>query len=471
MTKIKVKESEERKIKSAQKVSVAEGASSSVMSGAGDAYVPAYALAMNASNAEIGFLSSSINLFNAFAQLVGSRLTYKFSRKRLVLFAVTLHALMWLPIIFVGYLYAKGIMQNQLILLLIVFYCVLTVSGSLGGPAWFSWMGDIVKPEERGKYFSWRNKIGGLTAMFATLIAAFFLDHMEAMGQLILGFGIIFFFAFLGRAIAAILFVKMYEPQRKIEPTTFFSFKQFITKAPSNNYGKFAIYVGMINFATHFASPFFAVYMLNELGFSYTWFTAVNVAGSLFTIIAMPLWGKIGDYYGNKTLLTIGSIIVPITPLFWLVSGNPIYLILTAQLSSGFGWAAFNLAASNYIYDAVTPERRSICVAYFTMINGISIFIGASLGGLVAEHLKLGWINIFLFIFLVSGILRAIAAIIMIPQLKEVRNIPKNQPRIPFSQYLYLITPRPLFGMYRGVKSLAIGMTDIAAKGKKGKSR
>mgnify|MGYP001578516286 FL=1 len=89
----------------------------------------------------------------------------------------------------------------------------------------------------------------------------------------------------------------------------------------------------------------------------------------------------------------------------------------------GVGWAAFNLAASNFIYDSVTPQRRALCVSYFNIFNGIGVFFGATLGGLLTHYLAISFMNKFLFVFLISGVLRFLFVIIMLPFLKEARKI------------------------------------------------
>src|SRR3989338_2265566 len=107
----------------------------------------------------------------------------------------------------------------------------------------------------------------------------------------------------------------------------------------------------------------------------------------------------------------------------------------------------------NFFYDAVTPERRGIVVSYYTMISGLAVFFGAIAGGLVAQYAHLSFMNIFLFIFLVSGIGRAIICLIFIPLIKEVKQIDSNLKRLSVFEYIYLFTPRPIFSMWRGVKS------------------
>src|SRR3989344_3995102 len=367
--------------------SIKEGNYASIAGGAGESYIVPYALALNANNAQIGYLSS-----------------------------------------FVGVI----------------------------GASWFSLMGDLAPEKERGSYFSKRSKINGTVAMVTTLLASLFLDYMKGLGWVIIGFVILFGIAAFGRFVSAWYFTKHYYPKTSFTKEKYFSFFQFIKKAPGNNFGRFVFFVGVVNIFTNFAGPFFAVYMLKELHFSYLWFTIINISGTLFTIIAIPIWGKIGDKYGNRYLLKVTSFLIPLPPLMWLISGNPIYLIFVPQLLAGFGWGGFNLAASNFIYDTVTPERRGICVSYYTMINGISVFVGAMVGGLFAFYAPASFfnLNVFLWIFLISGIGRAIACLIFIPMIKEVRTLPDNLERLSMFQYLYLFTPRPIVSMWRGVHGL-----------------
>lgn len=444
-------EKNEKEIEATKKLSIIEAGTSSIMTGGGDSYIIPYALVLNATNSQIGFISSFVGLFGASAQILGSKLVYSFKRKKVVTLAVILQASFWLLIASLGILYRNEIIKNP-ILALIIFYCLAIVSGSLGGPAWFSMLGDLIPQNIRGKFFSNRNKLAGTVSMITTFLVALFLDYAKKGEFLIAGFIIVFSIVATTRYISAFLFSKHYEPSTKTKKDSYFGFWKFIKKAPSNNFGKFVIYVGMINFATMLAGPFFAVYMLDELKFSYLIFTLVNISAGIFTIMSLSLWGKLGDKYGNISLLRIGSIIIPFASGLWLVSQNPIYLIFIPQLAAGVGWAAFNLGASNFIYDAVTPERRAICVAYFTMVNGIGIFLGALAGGFFLENIKINFMNIFLLLFLISTIMRILASSIMLPKIKEVRKVESLKTRTAIISNLYISSVKPITELFRGVK-------------------
>jgi MFS family permease len=454
------KEAEIKKKEATLKLSIKEGAATSVMGGAGEAYIVPYALALNANNVQVGFLSSFVGLFGSIAQIWGSKAVYNKKRKSIIFVSVTLQATMWLLIVALGLLVWKGYINGIAALVLILFYTLYAFSGNFAGPSWFSMMGDLVSKKGRGEYFSKRNKITGFVALTATLLAAFVLDYFRNRNIVLLGFAIIFLTASLARFVSAYMFSKHYDPPTNMKKESYFGFWQFVKKAPSNNFGKFVIYVALINLVTNFAGPFFAVYMLKELNFSYTLFTIINISGTVFTILSLSFWGKIGDKYGNRKLLTIGSFIIPFAPLFWVFSGNPWYLIFTAQLAAGLGWAAFNLAASNFIYDSVSRERRAICVAYYSILNGVGVFAGAIFGGLFAQYVHITFMNVLLLIFLISAIMRILVVWFFLPGIKEVREVPTVED-VNLLKHLIIGTPGSFLGFFRGIYS---GVTHITVK-------
>lgn len=419
--KEKLELTDEQKYEQTRKLSIKEGSACSVMSGVGDAYITPYAIELKASNIEIGFLSSFTSLLGPLTQIYGSKLMEKYDRKKIVVPGVLIQASMWLVVLSLGIIFLKYGKTFFLIPLLILSYILYSGSGSIGGPAWFSLIGEAVPQNIRGKYFSKRNRINGAVSIIATLIASVWLYYTRSLNMIIIGFMVLFFIAAIFRYISGFLLSKHYVKPIKLQKEYYFSFWQFIKKAPSNNFGKFTIFVVLMNLAMNIAGPFFAVYMWKDLQFNPILFTAINVSASIFSILFVPMWGKFADKYGNRELIRLGTAILLLVPFAWLVSSNPIYLMLVPQLLSGLGSSAFGLGTSNFIYDAVTVERRGIVVAYYSVLNGIGVFIGATIGGLIAQYLTFSFINIFLFIFIVSGIARIIVIIAIMPKIKEVR--------------------------------------------------
>lgn len=412
--------------KKSLKHSIHEGSWSSVMNGFGTNYITPFALTLKASNFQIGLISSFVGLITPLSQLYGSRLMEKKSRKTIVVKYVFLQALLWLPILFLVLLAWQGIGQTALPWMLILFYIIMMISGSIATPAWFSWMGDLIPENKRGKYFSTRNKVNSSVLLVSMLLASFLMDFFRTKGIILAGYGILFAIAFTGRMISQGIFRKHYEPKLKLEKGYYFSFSQFVKTGIKTNFGKFTSFVALLYLSVMVASPFFAVYMLEELQLSYKLFIIITASTTFYSLIFLSALGKISDKIGNKFLLKLAVALIAIHPILWTFSSNIYYLIFMPQLLSGLGWAAFGLSSANFIYENVKPIHRGLCITYYNVLIGIGVFFGAIIGGLLAQNISLSFISTFLFVFIISGILRLLMVLIFIPQIKETRKFKKT---------------------------------------------
>jgi len=287
-------------------------------------------------------------------------------------------------------------------------------------------MGDLVPEKERGRFFGRRNRIVGVAGILAMLVGGIFLSVFKK-SDVLLGFVTLFIVAMVARLISWRYLTKQYEPKFKYEHEYYFSFSSFVKRMRNNDFGRFTIYVTSMDLMVNLASPFFAVYMLLELNFSYLVIAIITLSASITTVLFMPLWGNFSDKYGNLRSLRICGLLIPAIPVLWLVSPNPVYLIIVQGIS-GIFWAGFNLASINFIYDAVSKQRRGICFAYFGVLDGICIFVGATLGGLFATYVNVGFMSTLLLLFLISGVLRLAVSVIMLPKLREVRKVKPAKP-------------------------------------------
>ena len=427
----------QKKINKSLKISVKEGSLASVSTGFGLSYFPAFALAMNATASQVGILHAVIGLLPGIVQLKGSQLLEKFSRKSIVLWGVMLQILILLPMILTGYLFFKGVpyMVWVFIGLVGLFYA----AGATNHPAWFSWMGSLVPEKDRGRYFSRRNRITGFFSVLNMILGAVILDgakkvgaaYGEVLGFTILGFGVLFFLASLVRFYSWFFLMRQYEPRLKVRKKDYFSFWQFLKRAPYTPFGRFTIFRGLLSVAIGIAAPFWAVYMLRDLGFSYIWFIAVVISGTLFQLMFLPLLGTFSDKFGNVKLMKTSAGFIFIAPLLWMVSAlisDPLavrlYLLFVPAIVSGFAFAGYNLATNNYVYDAVCLQKRGFGVSYMGLLVGIGTFVGAGIGSLIA-WIGVSFMSTILFIFLLSAIGRVLVVSFGARYLNEVREVKK----------------------------------------------
>lgn len=408
--------------KKSRNYSIKEGIFSTIKESVSGNYITPFAIAINSPNYMIGLLTSVPGLLGPMSEWKSSGLIGRHSRKKIILRATFFEILTWIPLIAISLLYYYGIIRGILPLMLLIFFSLYVITANAASPAWFSWIGDLVDENQRGRWFGKRTAIFGMVTIISTLSAAFLLDFLKTKNLTLFGFIALFFIALVSRIISRHYLSKHYEPVIKIEKEHYFSFFTFVKKAPYNNFGRFVIFKALISGAVAISGPFFVVYMLRDLHFNYLTMTLVQMSGTFFTLIFINWWGKFSDRYGNYQVFRITLILIVFSPISWVFSKSPVYLIFFPQLLSGVAWGGFNLAASNYIFDCVTPQKRGLALSYADLLNGIGVFIGGITGTVLVLILKINFINIFLFIFIISGVCRLIIGLIMLPKIKEVKS-------------------------------------------------
>ncbi|MCR4393122.1 MAG: MFS transporter, partial [Dehalococcoidales bacterium] len=312
--------------------------------------------------------------------------------------------------------------HNSPVWWLIIFVTANMVLGALANPAWGSMMADLVPVRLRGRYFGVRGRITGFITVAFSLIAGFILQQFA--GNVFIGFAILFGGAAVFRFISLYYLYRMWEPPISREQENSTSLPQIILSTLSTNPGRFTLFVSLIFFASNIASPFFAVYMLRDLNYDYTDYTINITAYFVATIAFQTFWGRRGDYAGNLSIIRFTSYLLPAVPIVWLISANR-YFLIAAQVFSGFAWAGFNLAATNFLYDATEDGSRTKYIAFFNAMTGISICVGAVIGGYIIPLLPPSRGNNLLTLFLISGMLRGIVVLALLNRITEVREVPR----------------------------------------------
>jgi MFS family permease len=417
-------------VKKSLKHSIKDGAFFSIMDAIMVNFLAAYALFLGAPNIIISLLSSLPDLFGSLFQLLAIQVKNKVRHIKPVmaiaafLQATTILLFLTIPQIETPY-------RNLFIL---IFAIIFTMIGSFINPIWRSIMGDLVPEDERGAYFSKRTMIIGIIGFITTLGAGLLLNYYKQLDHALTGFIILFIVAFIARAVSSFWLSRMYEkePTEERKKVHEQSFIHFVKKLPQDDFGKFVLFVSLFSLTVAVASPFFVVYKLKELGLSYAQFTILSLAELIASLGFLRIWGYFNDKKGSKLVLTITGFLIPFVPFLWLFGKN-FYYLLILQVFSGIVWGGFNLAVGNFLFDATEKKTRTKHIAYFNLFNGIAVFFGALLGGLLL--LSLSSVKT---IFLISSILRFAIAAVFLLQLKEMRliELPVGKSFIHYSIYI-----------------------------------
>ncbi len=418
---------ESRKKEKTMRLAIAEGCFGVGSNTVNDNFLVPFALAIGSTPFQVGLLAALPGIIGPVGQVAGSHAMYSQSRGRIVLTGIG--GMVVAAAIVLGMAIAAMTSAGTwgfLSWFMLAFLSIYHFCGGLMGPAWVSNMGDIVPPENRGRYFGKRNLMTTATAMCVALVLSIWLQHFQARGTLILGFVALFFLGFGMRLVSWISFWFHYYPPLVITKENHVTLREFIRDLPRTNFGQFTLLVMLITLGQWIGGSFFGVYMLKPvaeggLGFDYVTYTLMSVVNWLVAVIAFPFAGKFGDKYGNVRLMRLGAIIVPTLPIMWIFTTTPLGVALGPQVFGGIGWTAFNLATSNFIYDSVPVQKRGAYVAYYTIIVGIGQIAGGFLGSTLVAAFPPATFGSgsYLLLFLLSGVVRGTFVAIYLPRIKE----------------------------------------------------
>ena len=459
----KVKQKEDLK---SMDYSIKEGSAFSVMAGFGQNYLSAFAIALNATNTHLAFLSSLPGLVANYFQPLGIKIAeLKQTRKEVILHTVLAQAFIWIPLFILPLLF-----KDYSLWFLITFVVLYHMLSALHTPLWGSMMTDIVTQDQRGRYFGKRNKIIGGVAFGSEISAGLILFLFENI-NIWVGFGILFFIACIGRIVSYTYMKKIYEPEFKFQKKKQFTIIEFIKSLRNTNYGRFVFATSLLRFSVNVASPFFTAFILRDLGYSYLQYTIIISASTVASFMTMYYWGKHSDTHGHKKIMTVTSWLIPLIPLCWALTTN-FYVILAMQFLSGTAWAGFQLAEQNYLYDAVYPERRMRGIAYHNLFKSKLIFLGSLTGAGLSSYLPSISLPSISFqasslqvVFFISALLRACAVIFYMPMFKQLKEtkVQKKDHEV----FIDLIAVRPISGLIITTRAHANSVVNVLDKGKK----
>lgn len=359
-----------------------------------------FALALGATNIEMGVMSSITNLAAALALLPGARLDERVpSRKRIVVATSALHRLLLITIAFLPLLFGV-----RAIYAFIFLVAVRSFFAQLGFPAWSAFAADLVPPRIRGRYFGARNIALALAALVFTPLAG---GLAGAIG-LPAGYQTGFLLAALIGLGATLIFKSIPEPPRSqsLQPAKSGGKQSvWLLLRGHPRFAAFSAVAVLWNLSIMVAGPYFSVYIVRNLLASPAQIGILAAANAGMNMIGQQVWGRLNDRKGAAWVMALTGFAIPLVPVFYAVVTNAWHLV-AVEAFSGFMWAGYGLSSFNLMLGLAPAEQR----ARFSAIYQSAVF-GASFIGPLLGMTLISFYNITL-LFWLSAIGRTVASIL-----------------------------------------------------------
>jgi len=107
--------------------------------------------------------------------------------------------------------------------------------------------------------------------------------------------------------------------------------------------------------------------------------------------VATPIYGKLGDLYGRRRMILIGTGLFTLASLFCGLAQNMEQLVL-ARILQGIGAGGMVSVSQAIIGDVVPPRERGRYQGYFSSMYAAASVLGPVLGGYMTEYLSWRWV-------------------------------------------------------------------------------
>jgi len=419
--------SEDPQVESSLRHSIKDGIYYSVLTGGAESYFSAFAIFLHASTTVVGLLASLPPLLASFMQMVSAWIGRRFGiRKRIIVYGALLQAACLIPLALAPLL-APAYAAWLLIPIVFVYFC----GPNLGSPQWNSLIGDLVPESRRGRFFAERTRLSSVASVSALIVAGLLLDVTNRWSDAYWGFVLVFGLTAVARLASAWHLEQMHEPTRKTAALEVIEDLTLWRRFRHSRLMRFSLFYAAMQFAVAISGPYFTLYLLRDLALSYFEFMTITVASVLVQFLTLNRWGRLADVFGNRLLLIATGSIITVIPSLWLVSTHYVWL-LTVQSISGLAWAGFTLSATAYVFDLTPSEHRATLIAVHNVFAAIAVFLGASLGALLARYVP-DEVHVFGFtvtvltplygLFLASCLTRLTVAFLFLPLLREFRRV------------------------------------------------
>jgi MFS family permease len=412
--------------------SVIDAGTYSVMVGIAETYFGPFALALGLSADDAGLMVTVPVLIGAVVQLITPwAVRWAGTHRGWIVGTVFAQVACLLML-----LCASWFNTSFAVAITFVALCSYWAMGLAGGPAWNTWMEEIVPSRIRTRYFACRQRLSQVCLMFSFALGGLALQWGQTNGQVLNVFVGLFLVAAIARTISGLALASQTEPSRGNLQEEIVGISRFFHSEKQQSGGWLVMYLLAVQVGVQLSGPYFAPFMLKQEGMSYFTFMVLVSLGILGKAISLPYWGRIGHRYGPRRLLTIGGLAIVPLSAFWILADfmpncdisfltqalgyaepciipGQVICIGIIQPVSGCAWAAYELAMSLMFLHGISRQQRTSMLTWYNFGNSAAMVIGSLLGAALIRSFG-EFHSTYLLIFWASSFVRLLTIVLLL---------------------------------------------------------
>lgn len=299
------------------------------------------------------------------------------------------------------------------------FVLVINLATSLHGPAIGIWHWGDLLGEKRTDYFTLYNMAMPIVTTVFTIVCSAFVDRFKANGAELTAILIL-------RAIAVIMifeesvqYFKADEPENKISGERFRPLKILLTPFQYPKFMTAVLIISLWSFTTQIQGSYFTLYLLEEMGLSYTFINFFSIFNIPILILILPFWNRVIKKLGWLPALSLTMLLYALPQLMNLfITPATVWIYPVACIYTMFVSPGLSIAVTNLPYISMPAEGKTSCLAFYATASSLAGLLGVVFGKYYVQategrYLRIGSFAISnrLSHFLLSGVMIVLIAL------------------------------------------------------------
>lgn len=346
--------------------------------GMADPFVPALAIHLQATPAQLGWLQAFVNLFPTVMQVPWGKLSDFLGRR--------------IPFLIVGgvlsfsmYFVMLGVMNAGQLIMLVALQMFI---GSMMIPAWSALVGDFTNARNRGTIMGKFFAVSSVASLVATLLAGSIMS--DGSGSVLSVYAIPFFIAGASGIAGSLLLLHVKEGKRRMyaSPRRMFAFSMrsfiFISDLTENIYFRnLVVLQSAFNLIMSLIWPLLYLTYIRVLGASLLDIAVMTVISTGAALFFQTKVGRLLDLIGPMPQILISRFTFIAVPIVYALATD-IWHIYVLNAALGLATAMSNVAFFAYVLDVAPDEKKGEYFAVYNTMIGIATFVGSVVGGYLA---------------------------------------------------------------------------------------
>ncbi|PCD02135.1 MFS transporter [Sphingomonas spermidinifaciens] len=269
---------------------------------------------------------------------------------------------------------------------------VLAGFGAVGSCAWNSWIRDLAPDDRLGSVFARRTLwLSGISLVLG-LVAALALEWTEpGTDARNLVFAVMFAAGCATGLVSAAVVAIMPEPAMPPSAGPVSLIALLRLPLADANFRRLLRFIASWQFAINFATPFFTVFIVRQLGFDLSFVMLLGVASQVANLAALRTWGTLSDRFANKSVLAVCAPVY-ILAIVAMIGASQIgdrewvrIWLVALHAIMGAAIAGATLASTNIALKLSPRGAATAYVAASATVTAIAAGTAPLLGGLLAQ--------------------------------------------------------------------------------------